>query len=107
MTKRVTSAIFILVFTASVIGRSVERTKTLAAEHGHKSAKGITEVHKQIDRQSQTKLWEDGTALYVSFIRSFDALTSADIPRRSLTGFVSDPRGQSLSSRAPPAILFF
>jgi hypothetical protein len=107
MTKRVVTTIFLLVFTVSVVGRSVERTKAWAAEHGHKSARSITEVHKQSPRESQTKLWEDGTALYVSFIRSFDALPSADIPRRSLTGFVSDPRGQSLSSRAPPAILFF
>jgi hypothetical protein len=106
MTKRVTSAIFLLVFTASVIGRSVERTKAWAAEHGHKSAKGIT-LHKQTDRQSQTKLWEDGTALYVPFVRSFDALSSTNAARRSLTGFVTDPRGQSISSRAPPAILSF
>ncbi len=113
MVKRVTATIFLLIFTASMLGRSIERAEVWAAEHKahskhsapHHSATGIAEAHKQGPRQGQTKLSEDGSVLHASFVRSFNAPPSIGILAHGLTGFVADPNGQTVSSRAPPSLL--
>ena len=110
--KWVGSTIFLLIFTSSIVVRTMERTEVWAVEHVHKlkhselkgTPESTTETHKQNPRQKQTKLFEDGSVVHVSFVRSFDMPPSAGVMLHGLTGFVPDPGGLALSSRAPPAL---
>jgi hypothetical protein len=110
MLKRVTSTIFLLVFTVSIVGRTMERTEAwvsqhaLNSKHSHpgKAGDSKAELHKQAPRQSQTRLSEDGSVLDISFVRSLNAPPSIHIASYGLTEFVADPNERILSSRAPP-----
>jgi len=118
MTKRVASVIFLLVFSISTVGRIMDRTEAWAAEHAYhskhvakhfaiyKASQSTAEAHKQNPREKQTKLFEDGSVLHVSFPRSSSTPPSADAFARSLAGFVPDPNSRPRSSRAPPSLLF-
>ena len=111
--KRFASTIFLVIFTASIVGRTVERTTAWTAlhvrnfKHSDPSHTGtrIAEVQKQAPRQVATKLVEDGSVLYVPFVRSVNTPRSADAFAHRLTDFVADSNHRTLSSRAPPAIL--
>jgi hypothetical protein len=110
MLKRVASTVFLLVFIASVVGRTIERTQAWAEQHGlglkqisqNQAGVGISKGHKSVGRQGQTKLVEDGWALDISFARSLHAPPSHDALAHVLTGFLGDPNRQIFSSRAPP-----
>jgi len=65
----------------------------------------MAEVQKQAPRQVQTRLVEDGSVLYVPFVRSVNTPPSADAFAHRLTDFVADSNHQTLSSRAPPTLL--
>src|SRR5262245_38046948 len=99
MTKRVASAIVLLIFTVSIVGRTIERTEAWADQHVHHSqqwAKGpagntIGAAHKPATRQTQTtKISEDGSVLDVAFVRSSNVPPSADAFSHGLTGFAED-----------------
>jgi acetyl-CoA carboxylase carboxyltransferase component len=115
MMKRVASAIFLLIFTASTVGRIVQRTEAWAAEHTYNSKHSVpnqatestAEAHKQTPREKQTKLLEDGSVLHVSFVASPNTPSSADAFARMLTGFVTDATYGPRSSRAPPTSFLF
>src|SRR5262245_49745999 len=113
MKKRVTAAIFLLIFAVSTVRRTMERTETWAAQHASKSkhlspsrtGQPTTELHKQNPQEKHTKLLEDGSVLHVSFVRSSDTPPSANALAHPRTGFVADPNHRALSSRAPPSLL--
>jgi len=113
--KRATSIIFLLIFTASSVGRIVARTQAWAAESvhrakhldPHRTGQSTAELQKQNTREKQTKLMEDGSVLHVSFVQSSNIPPATDAFARTLTGFVVDVNNRPLSSRAPPSLLFF
>src|SRR5262245_34333650 len=113
MVKRVASAIFLLIFTASSAVRIMERTEAWAAQHtsnfshlaSDSAGQPLAEVHKQQPREKQSKLLEDGWVLHVSFVRSAHTSLSSDVLLHPLTGFIPDSGERSLSSRAPPSLL--
>src|SRR5262249_9449538 len=112
--KRATSIIFLLIFTASSVGRIVNRTEACAAEtvrrvkyfDPYQTNQSRAEIQKQNTREKQTKLMEDGSVLHVSFVRSSNTPPMADAFARTPTGFVVDANNGPLSSRAPPRLLF-
>ena len=112
MMKRVTATVFLLAFTASMLGRSVERANAWASQHGHKAkhstsghSAAIGEAQKQSTRQGQTNLQEDGSILLTGFCRSSETPPSTTAPYHALTGFATDSDQRTVSPRAPPAIL--
>jgi hypothetical protein len=113
MMKRVTAAIFLLIFAVSTAVRTMERTEAWVAQRAFKSkhldpsraGQATTELHKQNRQEKQTKLLEDGWGLHVSFIRSSDTPPSANALAHPLTGFATDPNDRALSPRAPPSLL--
>lgn len=113
MKKRVTAAIFLLIFAASTVRRTMERTETWAAQHASNSkhlspsrtGPPTAELHKQNPKEKHTRLLEDGWGLHVSFVRSSDTPPSANALSHPLTGFATDPNDQALSPRAPPSPL--
>ena len=118
MTKRIATVFFLLIFSLSTVGRIMDRTEAWAAEHAYHSKdfsrhfasyetnQSTAEAHKQITREKQTKLFEDGSVLHVSFARSSNTPPSSDAFARSLADFVQDPNSRPRSSRAPPSLLF-
>jgi len=112
--KRIASAIFLLSFAISSVGRIMDRTEAWAAQHvyrlkhlypngtGHSTA----EVHKLDKREKQTRLLEDGSVLHVSILRAPHTPPTADAFARIGTGFVANLNSRPLSSRAPPVPLF-
>jgi len=113
MKKRVTAAIFLLIFAISTVRRTMERTEAWAAQHAFKSkhlspssaGQPTAEWHKQKPQEKQTKLPEDGWGLHVSFIRCSNVPPSANALAHPLTGFVADRNHRALSPRAPPSLL--
>jgi hypothetical protein len=114
MLKRVASAIFLLSFAISSVGRIMDRTEAWAAQHVYRfkhlspnqTGQSTAEVHKLDKREKQTRLLEDGSVLHVSFLRSSFTPPAADAFARTLTGFVAHLNSRPLSSRAPPTLLF-
>ena len=110
MKKRVTAAIFLLIFAISTVRRTMERTEAWAAQHVFKSkhlspSQPTAELHKQKPQEKQTKLPEDGWGLHVSFIRCSNVPPSANALAHPLPGFVADCNHRALSPRAPPSLL--
>jgi len=109
--KRVALSVFLALFAASVIGRSVERTVSWASQHAHdfgRSTPDRTGVRMAEARKHNpgqlSKSVQDGS-LALSFTRSFDPLLPETTLHHALTAVVLDPNNRILSSRAPPAII--
>jgi hypothetical protein len=113
MMKRVTAAIFLLIFVLSTAVRTMERTEAWVAQQAFKSkyltpsrtGQPTAELHKQNPQAKQTKHLEDGWGLHVSFSRSSDMPPSANALAHPLTGFATDSNDRALSPRAPPSLL--
>jgi hypothetical protein len=113
MMKRVTAALFLLIFALSTAVRAMERTEAWVAQHASKSkylnvsrtGQPTAELHKQNPQAKQTKLLEDGWGLHVSFIRSSNTPPSTNALAHPLTGFATEPNDRALSLRAPPSLL--
>ena len=109
MMKRVASTILLLLFTTSIVGRTIERTEAWASQHAldskhrgeHHTSFGMAKAHKDSARQG-TKIGEDGWLLDISFISSLATPPSHDRIPHALTSFIADPNRQIVSSRAPP-----
>lgn len=110
--KKVALRIFLCIFVASVLGRTVERTASWAAQHandfGHSSPNRtgarMAEGRKHSPWQAHTKLLEDGSmAVY------FEKSPDPPVAERTVhigTIFVLPNQGSlTLSSRAPPSLL--
>jgi hypothetical protein len=112
--KRLISTVFLLVFTFTMVGRSVERAEAWAAQHTHHKVKpvahggkgaSIGEAQKQSARQGQTKLEEDGSVLIAWSSRSLEAPPSSEAQLLNLTHFAVDSLRRTVSPRAPPSLL--
>ena len=109
--KRVALTVFLALFAASIIGRSVERTVSWASQHAHDFGRStpdrtgvrMAEARKHTPGQLSKSL-QDGS-LDLSIIRSFEPPLPETTLYHALTAFVTDPNEHILSSRAPPAII--
>ena len=110
--KRVALTIFLVLFAASIIGRSVERTAVWASQHAHDFARStpdragarMAEARKHTPWQVQTKSIEDGS-LIASFERSADLPFLENALHHLLPAFLEDSNNRALSSRAPPSFI--
>lgn len=110
--KRIVLTVFLAFFSASIVGRSVERTWTWAAQHasdfGHsKAPSGATrlgEARKHMSWQGHTKLLQDGSA-EAFFVAGQNPVLPETTVHHASTVFVSDQSNRILSSRAPPTII--
>src|SRR5579883_1906406 len=108
--KRAVLALFLTIFTVSVIGRSVARTVDWAAQHAHdygrsapdRASARMGEARKHTPWQVHTKSLQD-TSMAVAFVRSTDPLLTETTYQHALISFVFDQNDKTLSSRAPPA----
>jgi hypothetical protein len=110
--KRVVLTAFLVVFAASIIGRSVARTVAYTAQHaddlGHsKSDRGAArmgEARKHTSWQVHTKVLQDSFAT-----DSLERSVEPPQPDRTLQHialtFASDQYNHTLSSRAPPTLI--
>jgi hypothetical protein len=111
--KRIALTLFLGLFAASVIGRSVERTVVWASNHAHDFARSapdragarMGEARKHTPwQQVQTKTLEDGT-LVAPVERSLDPPLVESALHQLPTGVAEDPNSSVVSSRAPPAFI--
>src|SRR3954467_15807275 len=111
--KRLALTIFLVTFAASIIGRSVERTASWAAQHSNDDFRHSTpdragsrmgEGRKHMPWQAHTKLLEHGS-LAVAFDRSAEPPLSESNVHHGVGAAVSENSGRILSSRAPPSLL--
>jgi hypothetical protein len=110
--KRIALTLFLGLFAASVIGRSVERTVVWASNHAHDFARSapdragarMGEARKHTPWQVQTKSIEDGSLIAASE-QSADPPLSETALHHLLTGFIEEPGDCALSSRAPPSLI--
>jgi hypothetical protein len=100
---------FLLLYTLSVVVRTMERTEVWAAErlsqfgqHRSTHGPGFAETGKHSPHQVQTKLLEDGWVLVLPFVASTELPHSEKASHYCLAGFVANPNSRTLSSRAPP-----
>jgi len=113
--KRAFLTLFLLFYTFSVVGLTVERTEEWAGQragdlkhhqqHPQHSAKS-GEAHKRTPHASQTKLYEDGVIL-IGFIPTSDLPQSETGLHYRSIDFVPSRNSRSVSSRAPPAFVQF
>ena len=111
MIKRLTPILFLLVYTWSIVGSTIERTQALAAERTHDSQRGghpparITEWHRRpVCQPSQTKILEDGSFVVSPFVRTNPLRCETALQHFSV-GFAAGESAQAFASRAPPAAL--
>jgi hypothetical protein len=111
--KKVALRIFLCIFVASVLGRTVERTASWAAQHanndfGHsgpnRTGARMAEGRKHSPWQVHTKLLEDGS-MAVSFEKSPDPPLAERTVHHGMIFALPDQGGLTLSSRAPPVLL--
>jgi hypothetical protein len=109
MIKKVTPFLFVLFYTLSIVGSTIERTQAWAAERTHDSKRGggqhparISEWHRRPVRQMwQTKILEDGSVLVSPFVQTNPPHCETALLHFSL-GFAPGQSAQASSSRAPP-----
>jgi hypothetical protein len=112
MIKRLTPILFLLVYTCSIVGSTIERTQALVAERSHDSQRGgghpparITEWHRRpVCQPSQTKILEDGSFVVSPFLRT-NPLRCEMALQHFTVGFIAGQSAQVFPSRAPPAAL--
>jgi hypothetical protein len=112
--KRFVLTIFLVIFSVSIIGRTVERTASWAAQHSNnddfkhstpnRAGSRMGEGRKHTPWQVHTKLLEHGY-MAVSFDRSTDPTLSESAVHHSLGGAAMEQIGRTLSPRAPPSLL--
>src|SRR5437660_12744455 len=97
---------FILFYSASVVGMTMERTENWAAEraqgrrHTHSGGRsGLAESHRRPTHIGQTKLLEDGSVLVSSFVRCFDPPYSETPLHNLLAGFLTGHNGRTTAPR--------
>jgi hypothetical protein len=107
--KRFLPILFLLVYTLSVVGSTIERTQALAAERTQDSKRGgrpparINEWHRRAAHQLwQTKFFEDGSFLVSPFVRTNPPHFETALQHFSV-GFDLGQNVQVFQSRAPPA----
>ena len=108
--KRAVLALFLTIFTVSVVGRSVVRTVDWAAQRAHDFGRGapdrasarMGEARKHTQWQVHTKSLQD-TSMAISFVRSTDPLLTETTYHHALISLISAQNEKILSSRAPPA----
>ena len=110
--KRFVLTVFLAVFAASVIGRSVARTAAWTAGHasdlGHsKSDRGGARMGEARSKltpwQADPKPLQDGS-MAASFVRLLDPPQQDGALHHPDSTFVSDQSSRILSSRAPPTL---
>jgi hypothetical protein len=110
--RRLALTIFLLFYTASVVGLTVERTEQWASQSAgdhqhsrpHSHAAGFGEAHKRSPHQVNTKLHEDSSDL-IHIARTVGPyLSETELHQRPIE-FVSDANSRTVSSRAPPKFL--
>ena len=106
--RRLISALFIVLYTVSVIGLTIDRTQARAAEHARDSKHGrskhgarIGEWHRRSPRQLNTKLMEDGSVLASPFIYTYPTRYETAL-HHLLSGSIAVQGARLISSRAPP-----
>jgi hypothetical protein len=110
--RRFALSLFLIFYTASVVGLSIERTQAWIAEHGRDSKQGqsrqgarIGEWHRRSPRQlAFSKLLEDGSVLASPFVRTSPPHSETTL-HHLLFDVVAGQSAQVTSSRAPPTAL--
>src|SRR5438132_8097134 len=107
--KQLVPTLFLVFYTVSAVGWSIDRTQAWAAEHAregkdHRSKHGarIGEWHRRSPHQVQTKWLEDGSCLVSPFVRAFGPRQSETALHHLLGGVVGGQTARGISSRAPP-----
>jgi hypothetical protein len=109
MIKRLTPILFLLVYTFSVVGSTIERAEAWAAERAHDSKHNggynparISEWHRRSAGPLwQAKVLEDGSVLVSPFVRTNPPHFETALQYFSV-GFVVGRSAQAVASRAPP-----
>src|SRR5260370_1097466 len=112
MIKRLIPTLFLLVYTSSVLGSTIERTQAWAAERSHDSKHNgaqhpvrIGEWHRRPARPLwQTKILEDGSFLVSPFVRNNPPHFETAL-LHFFVGFAVRQTAQVFSSRAPPTAI--
>jgi hypothetical protein len=112
MIKRLTPILFLLVYTFSVVGSTIERTQAWVGErahdskhHGRQYPVRINEWHRRAPRPLfQTKILEDGSFVISPFIRTNPPQVERALQHFS-TGSIAGHIAQVFSTRAPPATI--
>src|SRR5204862_4462515 len=109
--KQLVPTLFLVFYTVSAGGWSIDRTKAWAAEHAragkhHQSKHGarIGEWHRRSPHQLQTKLLEDGSGLVSPFVSVFGLPHSETALHHLPGGFAARQSARVISSRAPPTV---
>src|SRR6267378_5855277 len=110
--RRLIPVLFIVFYTVSVVGLTIDRTQTLVADHARDSKNGrskhgarIGEWHRRSPRQLHTKLMEDGSVLASPFVRTYPPRSETTFPHL-LSGLIALQGVRVTSSRAPPTPTF-
>src|SRR2546428_228055 len=112
MIKRLIPILFLLVYTASVVGSTIGRSQAWVAERSHDSKHNgrqhpapINEWHRRPARQLwQTKILEDGSFIVSPFVRTNPPHFETALQHFSV-GFAVRQSAQVFSSRAPPTAI--
>jgi hypothetical protein len=112
MIKRLIPILFLLVYTVSVLGSTIERTQAWAAERPHNSKHDgaqhparISEWHRRPVRQLwQTRILEDGSFLVSPFVRNNPPHFETAL-QHFFVGFAVRQSAPVFSSRAPPTAI--
>jgi hypothetical protein len=112
MMKRLVPILFIVFYTVSVIGLSIERTEAWVAEHTRDAKHGqsrqgarIGEWHRRSTRDIlHSKLLEDGSVLASPFVSTHPQNFETAL-HQFFAGFVVGQIAQVVSSRAPPTLI--
>jgi hypothetical protein len=109
--KRVVLTVFLAVFAASVIGRSVVRTAAWTADHASGHSKPDRGGARMGETRSKHTQWQvdpkplQDESLAASLVRSLDPPRQDGALHHADSTFVSDQSNRTLSSRAPPALI--
>src|SRR6267143_1147185 len=106
--RRLIPVLFIVFYTVSVVGLTIDRTQTLVADHTRDSKNGrskhgarIGEWHRRSPRQPHTKLMEDGSVLASPFVRTHPPRFETTL-HHLFSGLIAVQGARVISSRAPP-----
>jgi len=109
MLRRAALTLFLLFYTASVVGLTIDRTQAWVADHsrdgkhfGSEQGTRVSDSHKRSIHHRQTKFLEDASGLVSPFVRTYDPSRSESaVPHLSLD-FALGNRDDVVSLRAPP-----
>src|SRR5438105_10871555 len=108
--RRLIPAIFIVFYSVSVVGLTIDRTESWVADHARDSKHGrskhgarIGEWHRRSPLQLQTKLMEGGSVVASPFVYTHQPSSETALNHLS-SCLIAIQDARVISSRAPPGV---